>query len=198
MIAIIAAVILLGGAFFIIQKSNTASNQPDKGTTTSVTPGTSDDSDNGSTFSSIKDALSKSMTLKCEQKLEDGSTVLAYIKNGRVRMEGIQVDANTKSGIVIVNGDKTYIWDTGTKKGFVMTAPKVTGQDQVTTQQGQTDYVGQFEQYRQSCKVAVVSDSVFTPPTDVEFSDFSIMMQEVQEKMKKVPSTQLPSGLPQY
>jgi len=197
MIAIIAAVILLGGAFFIIQKSNTG-NQSSTGTTTSVTSGPTDGSNNDSTFASLKDALSKSMTLKCEQKLEDGSTVLAYIKNGRVRMEGIQVDANTKSGNVIINGDKTYIWDTGTKKGFMMTAPKVTGQDQVTTQQSQTDYVGQFEQYKQSCKVAVVSDSVFTPPSDVEFTDFSIMMQKVQENTKKVPSIQLPSGLPQY
>ena len=50
------------------------------------------------------------------------------------------------------------------------------------------DMLGAIDKYKDSCKPAVVSDSLFTPPTTVEFTDFSKMMEGL------VPATQGGTG----
>ena len=39
--------------------------------------------------------------------------------------------------------------------------------------------MAQMEKYKDSCKPAVVSDSLFVPPIDIKFQDYSQMMKSV-------------------
>lgn len=67
---------LLGGGYFYFKTSGMLSKAP-AGTTTTG---------NGNVFTSIKDALSKSLSLKCVYKDEQGIETTTYIKGGAVRV----------------------------------------------------------------------------------------------------------------
>lgn len=128
-------------------------------------------------FTSIKDALTKNVSLTCEFKTPDGQTTKSYIKNGAVRVTS---EDSTQAGEIIILKEKMYIWDTKTKQGYVYN--NVTGTDVVKSE----SYLDMIEQYKDSCKVAVVNDSLFTPPTDINFQDMSKILEDLQ---KQIPAS---------
>ncbi len=139
-------------------------------------PSSGTENDTGNVFTSIQDALSKSVSLKCDFTDESGRKTVAYVKNGAVRADIASPNAN-ESGSVIVKDKKIYFWNA--QGGFMMEVPETTpeeGAAKPETMQGQ-DIVGSLEQYKDSCNAAIVSDSLFTPPSDVDFQDFSKMME---------------------
>lgn len=141
----------------------------------------------GNVFTSIKDALSKSVTLECNYTDDQGRVSKTFIKNGAIRSDYIG-KTEDESGSVIVSGKKMYMW-TPKKEGFTFEIPDVTPEPNVspaagtgTSGQGlsqKEDLMSNLEKYKQDCKPGVVSDSLFTPPTDVKFTDYSQMMQQV-------------------
>ena len=67
---------------------------------------------------------------------------------------------------------KLYMWNGS--EGFVMTLPDETAEGGSGSNADQKDnLMKDLEEYKDSCKVAVVQDSLFTPPGDVKFSDMS-------------------------
>ncbi len=126
----------------------------------------------GNAFTSIRDALSKSISLECELTDSEGRTTKAYIKNGAIRADMTDPDPNN-SGSVIMKDKKIHIWNG--KEGFTMELPddpNAMGESGSETTQGD-QILNDLENYKDSCKPAIVSDSLFTPPTDVTFSDTS-------------------------
>lgn len=164
--AIVVLVLLLGGGYMVMSKRTSSPASP---TQTGA----------GNVFSSIKDALSKSLSLECSFTDEQGRQTKSYIKNGAVRADFTGANAN-ESGSVIMKDKKIYFWNA--QGGFMMTEPEVTpGAPQQTSSEKTPgnvgDMVSTMEKYKNSCKPSVVSDSLFTPPTNVTFQDFSKMMQ---------------------
>lgn len=143
--------------------------------------GTNTTSSSGSNaFTSIKDALSKSLSLQCEFTDSDGRSSKVYIKNGAVRgdFSGATVE---ESGSMIMRDKKMYVWNGA--QGFMMELPDENMDydgDGTTQNQGES-FMKEIEQYKESCKPAVVSDSLFTVPSDVTFSDMSKMMDGMME-----------------
>lgn len=144
----------------------------------------------GNAFTSIRDALSKSISLECELTDSEGRNTKAYIKNGAVRADMTDPDPN-KSGSIIMKDKKIYIWNGS--EGFVMDIPdesSATGESGSETTQGD-QVLNDLENYKDNCKPAIVSDSLFTPPADVTFSDVQKMMEgqmneaELEELMDK-------------
>lgn len=125
------------------------------------------------TFSSIKDALSRSMTLECEYSDETGRKVKSYIKNGAVRADVVSSNVE-ESGSTIMKDKKMYFWNA--QGGFTMTLPDdqgtAEGQEESKNSQGK-ELLEDLERYKNQCKTSVVSDSLFTPPSDVKFQDMS-------------------------
>lgn len=144
-------------------------------------------------FSSIQDALAKSLSLQCSYTDEQGRKTTAYIKAGAVRADIIGTDSKQQfnNSSVIVKDKKMYIWDVDKKQGMTMelkenqVTPEVTGAQQPTGEQNQPDVMGSLEKYKNDCKVAVVADSLFVVPTDVKFQDLSKMA---------VPTVVIPTG----
>lgn len=144
----------------------------------------------GNAFTSIRDALSKSISLECELTDSEGRNTKAYIKNGAVRADMTDPDPNN-SGSVIMKDKKIYIWNG--KEGFMMELPDepnaMSESGSETTQGDQI--LDDLENYKDNCKPAIVSDSLFTPPADVTFSDMQKMMEgqmsedEMKELMEK-------------
>lgn len=131
----------------------------------------------GNVFTSIKDALSKSVSLQCDYTDETGIKTTAYIKAGAIRSDTTGKTPE-ESGSAIIKDKKMYFWNS--QGGFMMefkddkttpsTAPSNIGEKP-------EDVMNSLEKYKESCKPAVVSDSLFTPPADVKFQDFSQLMK---------------------
>ncbi|HYK09142.1 MAG TPA: hypothetical protein VEW42_06635 [Candidatus Eisenbacteria bacterium] len=159
--------------------------------------------EHGGVFNTIKDALSKNLSLECHFTSDEGVATVAYLKLGSVH-----VDANvgkSDATSILMKDKKMYFWQVGSKKGTIMNVPEVsitpstTGSMQPTLSAGSGSSTGQvedksqglmttLEKFKESCKPAAVADSLFTPPSDVTFTDMSQMM-------KAIPSS-TPSGYP--
>ncbi|MBI5044769.1 MAG: hypothetical protein HZC02_02485 [Candidatus Levybacteria bacterium] len=179
-ILLVLALILfagVGGFFFLSQK-----NAPEKvATTTEKSASPTIDS----SFSSIQEALSKSLSLTCVY--EDGKmTTNAYIKAGAVRSDTISGDLK-KTTSMIMKDKKIYMWsgNQGTMMEFDVEKmmPSVTAVPAKVTPatQNPQDAFAQLDKFRQNCKPATVADALFTPPSDVTFTDLS-------KAMKSIPS----------
>lgn len=124
-------------------------------------------------FTSIRDALSKSVSLECEMTDNEGRMTKAYIKNGAVRAD--VTDPNPENSGSMIMKDKTlYTWQNG--EGVMMSLPEGDYEANAEPNQGDS-LIDDLEQYKNYCKPGVVSDSLFTPPSDVTFTDFSNMME---------------------
>lgn len=140
-----------------------------------------------SIFTSVKDALTKNVTLTCEFN-ESESTFKSYIKNGAVRIT-TSGDNSTQAGEMIMKDNRMYVWDSKTKEGFVYDIPKeVDGDTQdvgMASQQvvSSESYLDMIDKYKDSCKVATLDDSFFTPPTDVKFQDMSKFLEDLKSQM---------------
>lgn len=155
-IIIVLVLILVGaGAYFLMGNKTVKEGSQGEG---------------GNALTSIKDALSRSVSLECEYTDAEGKASKAYIKNGAVRAD-VSSSNPEEAGSVILKDKKMYMW-TG-KEGFVVTMPDETpeGGESDSKVDEQQDLMKDLEEYKDSCKVAVVSDSLFTPPADVKFSD---------------------------
>ena len=168
---VVIAILLLGvvgGGVWIVSSKNKAAKTeaPQVATSQEATSG-------GNLFTSIKDALSKSLSLECQFKNDTADQkfdVIAYIKNGAVRMS-TKAEGKEGASEMILKDKKLYIW--GSKEGaFVMDLPDG-GQNA-----NSADTLAELEKYKDSCKPTVVADSMFVPPADVKFQDLSKMMQQ--------------------
>jgi hypothetical protein len=157
-IAIVVVLVLGAGAAFFFQ------NQNKSGVNNAVT--------------SIKDSLSKAVSMECAYTNSAVGESKTYIKNGAIRSDYAGQKAD-QGGSVILTDKKIYMWQG--KEGIVMDIPETTGTpEQAQGQAQKKDFMADLEKYKDSCKPAVVSDSLFTPPSDVVFQDYSKMMQQNQ------------------
>lgn len=122
-------------------------------------------SKNGGVFSSIEDAITKSLSLKCEYKVGENTTI-AYVKGKNIRIEGTWEGKSNSSAIMKDN--KLWSWDSQKKEGIIFPFDMTEGQEKGTTSQS---IIEGLENQKQFCKVSVFSDSMFDPPTDVKFQD---------------------------
>ena len=162
-IAIIVIVLVVAGAaaYFLLGKEKMGSIMQ------SATP-----------FTSIKDALTKSVSLECEYTDPENRVTKVWIKNGAVRsdMTGSNPEDN---GSVIMKDKKLWMWNS--QGAFMMTIPDVTpveGEEAESTNQSD-QILKDLEEYKEDCKPAVVGDDKFTPPSDIDFQDMSKMMEGV-------------------
>lgn len=142
----------------------------------------------------FSNALTGSGSVSCEYTDAQGQIVKAYVKNGKIRTD---MTGGTQGNMSFIMRDKTmYSWKQGTNEGFAYKIPEVTGtQDQSDVQitPGQTgtdDIKANIEQYKESCVNGSVDDSMFELPTDVNFTDYSTMMQDATK--------QIPADYKQY
>lgn len=167
---------------------------------TTPTPTTAQTS--GNVFTSIKDALSKSLTLQCSYPDATGkTTVTTYIKNGAIRVSNVSMAE--KSGNAIMKDNQMWVWNDTDKTGMILsfntTEASPTGKQTPSTSQTSANnnnpggsILDNLEKFKQYCKPGVVADSMFTPPTDVKFTDLSKAMQNLGKDLQK----NLPNGIP--
>lgn len=168
-IGVIVVILLAGGGIFFLSANK---NQSIPGTPVSQT------TQGGNLFTSIKDALSKSLTLECNFTDEDGRQTKSYVKNGAIRAD-FTAGKPEDSGSVIIRDKKMYMWNGS--QGFMLEIPDEKDSSNGTApNKGLTqeqEVMQEMEKYKEFCKPGIVSDSLFTPPQNVKFQNFSSMMQ---------------------
>jgi flagellar basal body-associated protein FliL len=183
-VLVLVIFILLGvGGYFYMSSKGTLQKAP-------IGAGSNNSSSN--VFTSIKDALSKSLSLKCTYKDEKGIQTTTYIKGGAIRVMMEEVKEKEQSNNVILKDKKMYMWNEITKTGiiFTMTEPKISpvkvaGKIPEAPTNKDASLLAEIEKYKDSCRAEIIEDSFFTPPADVKFQDMSAFTESL---MKRVPT----------
>lgn len=143
-------------------------------------------------FTSIKDAMTKSISLKCVYEDEKGIETTTYIKGSAVRVMMTNIQDSEQPNNILMKDKIMYMWSDTTKTGFSYKTeepkditPLPTVKDKVEREETGDDQsesvLAQIEKYKDACKVETIVDSMFAVPTDVKFQDMSAL----QEKMMK-------------
>ncbi len=175
----ILLLILVGGASYMKLKQ-----------TSVQVAGSNEKSVPSNIFTSVKDALSKDISLICEFKDDKGTSTKSYIKNGAVRISTIGGTSENQSGEIIMRDKKMYMWDIKSKQGFVYDIPdnedNSIGATNEEINQSES-YLNMIETYKDSCKVSTIEDSYFTIPTDIKFQDMSKLLEDLKKQMPQIP-----------
>lgn len=134
-------------------------------------------------FTSIQDAMARSLTLQCDFTDAKNVHTVAYLKNGQIRADVTNPTDTQGSGSILIKDKTIYFWN-AQKTGFTMAMPTVTGTPAAlptgSTENQGTDtganMMANLEAYKKDCRVTSVADGLFVLPTDVKFTDVTKMM----------------------
>jgi hypothetical protein len=139
-------------------------------------------------------AMESGKPLSCLMTDPDGGTINYYMKDGKTRVEGMQLGDSTTTGYMINDGVNMYTWSEGAAEGMKIAVP--TEEEMAETEAQAEEYMEQVPDFEDETEVANwedqgytidcenngVTDDMFIPPTTVSFVDFGAMMQQqVQE-----------------
>jgi len=188
-IIIIIAVIILGaGGYFIFSQ---AKNGPEAKTDASKDiKGLKVNKNN-----TLLGWLKRGKGVRCAIKSED-EEVIMQTKNNKVRIDGLagmmgQTEEETEEpGAMISDGEWVYIWSgTGGMKMNIKDMQESMPEEQKAQAK---DYswenmakAWQDEEAEYDCKEARIADTIFTPPNNIEFVDFSQFMSGMTDLGEK-------------
>ena len=183
LIPVIVIVLLLLGVGFFVFSNKTKTSQP------GVVSQNQQSGGKGNIITSIRDAMMKSMSLKCEYPDEKGNTVTTYVKGENVRIMGFASEQNAGQGHILMRDKKMYMWDEKSKQGTMidLNIEVTPGAPETSEQVDQKEEtIEELEKYKDYCKTEVVADSLFALPSDVEFIDFAQQMKDSGVDFKKM------------
>ena len=121
-------------------------------------------------FSSIRDAVTKQIALKCEYIDEDGNKTTTYIKGQMVRMKGNDEQADFDG---LMRDEKFYMWDNVKKTGMVLDLTKTADDGDIKMENKQIknidDVIDVLEEKKNNCVVSPESAGLFEIPSDIKF-----------------------------
>lgn len=195
-VIIVVLVIVAGGSFMFLKRSQTKPQTLGEKTTN-----TSD----ASGKKSAGDLVSSGSSLKCtfSQKETESSGTLYLNGPKHQRTDTLsQIGGKSIQGHIIYDGEYTYMWTEWTEKDGrkIVTGNKSASKelnniaDQIQSQsQGQTDNQAQFIEWNKKngidCSPWVVDDSKFVLPTGVEFVDYTSMMEKSKSNTTQNPNS---------
>jgi len=130
-------------------------------------------------FESIKDAMSKSLSLQCDYTSGNVKSTV-YIKGKSLRSE---TDTQGSKVYAILKDNKLWSWSSKDKNGIIMDLTDTQNQA-AGGQKSSDDLVNEVEKYKENCKQTVVSDSLFNPPNNITFQDLSQLMKNFGATIK--------------
>lgn len=135
-------------------------------------------SNNKNVFTSIKDAVTKQIGLKCEYEDEEGVKATTYIKGTNVYLESeIDNDGEKVKFKGIMKDQKYYLWGDGSDQGMMFDLSKLSSEESEnngTKVQTQDEIIAKLEQNKNKCQPENISASMFDTPTDVNFVEWNM------------------------
>lgn len=130
-------------------------------------------------FESIKDAMTKSLSLQCDYTSGNVKSTV-YIKGKSLRSE---TDTQGSKNYAILRDNKLWSWTDKDKNGLLIDLSD-TQSKAASGQKSSDDIVNEVEKYKENCKQTVVSDSLFNPPSDIKFQDLGQMFKNFGATVK--------------
>lgn len=126
---------------------------------------------NQSSNSILEDAYAGKLSLSCEYILEELSAKTnVYVKGSQIRVDTISEDGQRFD--LIYAPDKTYFWQEESGIGFAFPAIDESQEAQAyESVQSKKDIQEEIQKYQQFCKEADLKDSIFSPPTNIDFQE---------------------------
>ena len=186
-ILVLILVAVLGGGGYFLYKSQTQS-QLAPGQSTSKT----EDSDATSFTGGIADLLRMGRDMQCDFSFADETMITTgkvYVANGGQKVRG-DFDATptgeaTTTSSIIQDGKTAYYWSTAMEQGIKMELDldkSAFDVDSYANTSSDTNPVANLEDdVDYSCKGWRVDNRMFTPPSNVEFMDFSAQIDAMME-----------------
>lgn len=169
----VTVVLLLGMGYFFISKKGTTQT-PETETQTETSTGTK----------SLRDLLSANIAQKCTYTItneSDQNEGVTYVANGKVRADfSVAENGKTTQTHMISDGKTSWIWTDGETTGFKMTVEKTEPQSG-TESAPETSFqagVNWDEKLDYKCSAWITDGSFFTPPVNVNFTDFSELLNK--------------------
>ena len=163
----VVVILLLAAGYFLMNKKGT-----------SVIPGTSNTFEASSGPKSLKDLLSAGIAQKCTYSTTDisgSSEGTTFISGGKMRGDfSMMASGKAIKSHMISDGKTSWIWTDGETTGFKMMVEETSEESSI---EGGTDW-DQKVDYK--CSPWVTDGSYFTPPSNVEFTDFSELLKGAQ------------------
>lgn len=169
-------------------------NQFESGSDSSVIEETSKSDDSGSFTGSLKDLMMKAVPTKCTwSETSDGETFsgTTYVNGNKFRTEIETPEGNAYS---ISDGKYMYTWMSNKLKGMKISLEAVEAGDEDFSDLGDAgeedslEYSNIDANYKYDCHAWSGSSAKFNPPEDVEFQNFSKMMEKMQAMANKYES----------
>ncbi len=179
-IAFLLLIVLGGGAYMMMSKSDTASPSTVADAMVATPSG------GGSVQKTLKELFTSGVAQKCtfsntsETPAVQGVT---YISSGKVRGDFTTAIADkTITSHMIVEGNTNYMWTDEQKIGFKMTMDTDAATTPMPTGSAMSQQAFDMNKTMEyNCSPWVVDASLFVPPTNIEFSDFSDMLKSSGE-----------------
>ena len=166
---VVAIVIIAAGVYFFTRSGSEENNT--KGESGSVSSADQDNQQN----SSLKSLMALGKSQKCEFKSTDEQGTaegVFYISNGKSRGDiSATYQGQASKTYMIYDNNTSYIWMDGSNTGFKMA---IDAKDSQSTATDQSQGVDPNKDYKFDCDSWNADNSMFTPPSNVEFKDFSI------------------------
>lgn len=188
-----------GGVFFKMKGKRDAASLPQPAETSSnLSPQTMTDEEPVAPEkkSSLLDFLTTKGAIRCSITSKEGQKYTVSSDGKRARVEGIMVPGKNPTegnvpGMMINDGQFSYIWSGTQGMKFDMTEMIKNAATQPVPNGAPADpkdWKGWAKSLEDSgvtydCGAATVSDTDFTPPATVQFTDLSQMMKQVQKGM---------------
>jgi hypothetical protein len=140
--------------------------------------------------------LKKGKSVECTLSTEEG-TITMKTKDNKVRIEGLPYmfgGSDTSepdfNGVSLTTGDWVYMWsgDKGTKMNIKAMQETMDEEQKEKAEDYDWEETAQGWEalYQYECQEKRLSDDLFEPPTDVEFTDWTEMMANMQQMSQQL------------
>ncbi len=183
LIAGIVLVLILGAVVLALvfkpkSSSTDESANPGKPAITENNPQNEETSIKGNILDLIKLGKTARCTYSTSQD-DNGMTGVSYISGNNVRadFEVTTKDRQTIASHMITDGEWVYTWSSATPQGFKMKVDESVNTSADTTKESPTKALSESFDYK--CTPWLADNSLFEVPSNVEFTDFSDMLKNL-------------------
>lgn len=141
---------------------------------------------------SIEDFMKQSKSMKCILQAKAGSDIMSgttYASGTKVRSDfQTKVENQEMSGHFITDGTWMYTWNDETKaQGMKIKISDMQNEANKAKAESQ-NYKNYGERLDYQCYTWWPDQSMFNPPSDVTFTDFSEMLKNLQQNLGNLPA----------
>jgi len=179
-VLVVVAVVFLAGVVWFSKGRSGQKPQETKPSLISSETKTEGKEKKEGVFGSIREALEKSISLKCQYQLESGDKMTVYLK-GKDLIRAEVLTRQNQETITIMKDDRMWFWLPATKKGMVVSLAGLQQQGLANQQvPNKEKIIEEAEKYKADCQPTTIANSLFEIPKELEFENLDELMKKAQ------------------